>query len=471
MTTSSSNSLTQSFLIGALVGGFASFATISLMSDDTDRMPEPATIVADDSRADDDRAPIEAGNAAISTSRRATRPDPDEDDSDDSNDPDLTANGEVPAATVEAVETSDRFRQLMDELRLLVTSGVIERHYQGNEDGLLQFLVNVLMQGGQPHEALAMLQRYEPSEQHLGLLYQLASSLQSMGDAEATAQAALLGLKIGPGNTYFLDLLQGMDPNAALAEVEAMLATASEGNRAMREIERIAMLFIAGQGERGLAEIDRLIQEGREIPDHLWERLLTADPVAAEQRFAQMMQGLDAASASNIGLRWIRSILAQGDGPRALEQLNNLLAAAPDNADYRNQLASMDREAALRWSSERILVDSSSGMLEFHGSMLVQAGRQQEAIDIYMQLLDSNPNSSARWQLLQLAPLQAAPRLVEIARVSNDDELYGDIADALWREGHHAQAAQYWRTANRIDPDDGEWTGKIASVEAGRDPL
>ena len=70
---------------------------------------------------------------------------------------------------------------------------------------------------------------------------------------------------------------------------------------------------------------------------------------------------------------------------------------------------------------------------------------------------------------MRLAPERTLGIFQKRADNSTNDELWGDLGDTYWQAGKTALAEHSWSKA--FDPTDGEWTGKLASLAAGEDPL
>jgi cytochrome c-type biogenesis protein CcmH/NrfG len=74
------------------------------------------------------------------------------------------------------------------------------------------------------------------------------------------------------------------------------------------------------------------------------------------------------------------------------------------------------------------------------------------------------------WQrkLAELDPARALADLEARTRESaRDDEAWGELGNAYLALGRRAEALATYRHALELDPDDGEWPGKIAALERG----
>ena len=76
-------------------------------------------------------------------------------------------------------------------------------------------------------------------------------------------------------------------------------------------------------------------------------------------------------------------------------------------------------------------------------------------------------------QLENLAPAELMLALER--RVASDearnDEYWGSLADSYWAADRPADARAAWERARALDPDDGEWPGRLRALDQGRDPF
>lgn len=105
------------------------------------------------------------------------------------------------------------------------------------------------------------------------------------------------------------------------------------------------------------------------------------------------------------------------------------------------------------------------------GPTLLDRGRQALAVGAADQartyferaLLENPGDREALLGVMALTQKTAVEVLEQLAeRTPDNDEVFGDLADAYAAEGRFREAIEAYGTANRLDPDDSEWTGKLA---------
>ena len=231
-----------------------------------------------------------------------------------------------------------------------------------------------------------------------------------------------------------------------------------------------ALLQIAtGEKEKGLATLDALLAEGA-MPDMVWDLLIQQDPAAAEARLRQALNG-ETIDEDEARVRIVHALQSQGRNEEALGEVQLILEQDPDNAWGIETLGQLDGRRALAWLEGRLAVTPSAELQALYGEQLLRAERTQEGIGALLQAWELEPDAGYGLRLLELIPDRVAPRLLQQAAAPNNDELYGDIADALWQLGRRQEAEGHWRTALRIDPTDSEWIEKLRAVGRGRDPM
>ncbi|MBK8977009.1 MAG: hypothetical protein IPM29_13925 [Planctomycetes bacterium] len=370
---------------------------------------------------------------------------------------------------VQPGERDPRFEELLVELDRLLQSGALKEMFGENFDQLYGFLLNTWMEAGRPAEALALLRRFPPDSDWSGYATYIASELRERGDLAGAREASMIALRSGAQDWDLIEQLANLDP-AEAARTLASLPT--EGiDAATRSAQQAILQLAAGDREAALQSIDALIRNGQ-MPEYAWQQLVQRDPAAAE---ARLRTAIDAGGAGSdvdaLRLQLAESMRSQGRGEDAVGALTVALTNNPLNPAAIDMLGQIDRGRALRHLEALTRSQPSALAWGMYGDQLLAQNRQAEAVQAFWQATDADPHSGYTYRLLNLAPLEAAPRLVPIAERTRDDELYGDIADALWRAGQRGDAQRYWQRAHDIDQTDGEWIGKLAAVAEGRDPL
>jgi Flp pilus assembly protein TadD len=150
-----------------------------------------------------------------------------------------------------------------------------------------------------------------------------------------------------------------------------------------------------------------------------------------------------------------RRALNSGDLATAVDRLADAVAADPANAEFRNAYAhalwrSGDRDGALAASAEAARLDPRLQMQ--YARLLDVAGRTDEAVARYRQLLDENPQASTVREdlgrlLFRSGDYRGAAANLQIAVQTRPDDavLQQELAYSLDQAGDRAQAAEIYR--------------------------
>ncbi len=379
--------------------------------------------------------------------------------------------GAVDAVAVSADAVDDKPKPadlpaLLAELELQLRSGALAQRFADSPDQLRAFLIQNWLQVDQPAQALALLRGVEPPSDILGYARSIGDALRQKGDPALAGQAYLMALGQNPEDWDVIQRLMEMAPGAALAQLQAMPANGELGAEA--RAQRALLLIASGDRDAGLAAFDALVAAG-DVSPTAYHFLVQRDPAAAETRLRTY---LESHTEDNqwYQLELADAIKAQGRTSDAIAQVESLLQQQPDNYNALQKLGEFDRGKALQYLQNRLATDPSADAYGAYGEQLLAAGRREDALAAYWQAWEMQPGSYAA-QLLNLAPERFAPQLIQQAGANNDDELFGDIADALWRAGQHDRARSLWQRAHDIDSGDSEWIGKLARVARGTDPF
>ena len=166
--------------------------------------------------------------------------------------------------------------------------------------------------------------------------------------------------------------------------------------------------------------------------------------------------------------------IALGDAYRAGRQFDQAYGAytqaeqlAPDDKTVQSRLAAMQEYRPLTEAERAVLAnpmdDEAWGDLaDLHRA----AGREEEAIACYRRAATLDP-ADGEWQNALLDAGVPIDELMDVWMTATDDERLGDLADALVEQGRIEEALQMYQRAHELDPDDDEWTRKIAQYGGG----
>ncbi len=151
---------------------------------------------------------------------------------------------------------------------------------------------------------------------------------------------------------------------------------------------------------------------------------------------------------------------------KAYSEANKL---SPGDKTVQSRLAALKSYRPLSELERRILTDPDDdeawGDL---GDEHMAAGRNEEALECYRRAASLDP-ADGEWQNKLLESGIDISTMLDtwLTNLPDDDERIGDIADALVEQGRVEEALQLYQRAHEIDPDDSEWTRKIAELGGG----
>ena len=347
-------------------------------------------------------------------------------------------------------------------LAALCRDGTVPASFRKRTGAAFTFLIQTLLRVDRPQEALALLQRHGRAGVG-GQALNIGNALLAAGDTTNAREAFLIGKRDAD---TIIPLLK-LDPTAAR---EALETTLEAGD------ETLAMLQTFDgspeQAERGLTRLAKLIQDG-DLSTWSWQELLKSRPEFVEQKTRERLAtaDLDDDDKARARDRLARSLLALGRSKDAIAIAMASLTENPD-ADFRVQLlADLDRDAAIAWTRQRALDTPNQETHAAYGDQLMAAKRKREAFDAYARAHALDPSRASYTKLIRADPVLATNRLLPQAETSQDDEMIGDVADALWKQGQTNRAFSLWRRALRFDSDDSEWIRKVQAVREKRSPF
>jgi tetratricopeptide (TPR) repeat protein len=388
--------------------------------------------------------------------------------------------GEPTAEELAALENDP----LMAELRALLGSEALLAKVTESDETTAAFLMHLYLGLGDAKSALDLARRTDPPA---GTWAQIAQQLAFQGNKADAAEAYMSALEAAgrfaweePISAWALQLTE-LDPERGLAFLEehatgsaadpddmrlalarSMAETGREDEARTSLLEMVALDRSVAASLEALAQFDpelaeseirRLLGEGRH--PNLYGQLagLLVEGGRSSEALVAIQEGFDLARSGNGG----------GPDPSTLFfQALNLLGGSVDDATVDGWIETSGGGSGLR--HQAALTFMGQGDVVRAAPYFEEAWKTQAANEGYLSYL---PDAFLEQKKEQVhAWLDTAS---EVA--GTKDEVWGDIGDHYWRIGELEKAENAWNTAHDIDPNDGEWTGKLAQVAAGNPPL
>lgn len=378
----------------------------------------------------------------------------------------LAADGEN--AVAPAAGTSEAVDALLGDLMAQLRGGGLRGRFEQQPYELVRFVLGNWLACGQPQAALALLRRLPPELVDTEIVAQVGQALKAAGDVAGAREALLSGLRQDGFDWGVVTMLADVDPVAGLARLREIAALDPAGPGPGFHTAELDLLLAAGRTDEAKALLRTVGREpgawgDGDVPPWLEVLVNRAPALALEMLDHGPPQGIGNVEAAILRARSQRAV---GDGAAAQATLTGVVREHPD-ADYAwNMLAEIDAAAALHMLESLGSAAASPGLSVRRADLLLRTGRTDEAAGILLGIAESN------WELARDALLRASPDIaVAKARQHRDDELLGDAADQAWQAGRQQQAIDLWREAQQIDPGDGEWREKLRAALTGGQPL
>jgi tetratricopeptide (TPR) repeat protein len=405
---------------------------------------------------------------------------------------------EVEVAEVPSVAELGAADPLVAELTALLRSGRLEGQLAGDRTALIDRLVDLYVEVEDPLAARGLLARV--GETKANNWNYLATILEQGGwpaEAEqARIEAIRLALQPGGQNLsnvwpqdfwirmqrFQFDLDESIDTllqRSPQAVADLLLAQAGTGELPINQrLDLFQALAATGQSEAAMAELESLLEDPTTALSAI-QSLAQIDPERAEAELrariaahggqsahleAELLSMLARTGRTEEALTMVERALEQGAAP------NHLVQAALSHLSLDQVGERLDR-----WIEAS---GSDLSLLEQAADFYYNGEDWESATGLYLRLYD-HPQAGGNGYL-PLIPEEVGTRAAAEfglrlsrmeQRAGDNDEFWGDIADAYWRIGDFAAAERGWNQAAAIDPQDGEWSSKLSAVHNGTDPL
>ena len=367
---------------------------------------------------------------------------------------------------------ASRMPELLAELRDLVESGALETRFKDPSE-LLEFLAATWLEAGVPDRAIALLSRFEMDEDLAKYALAAVDQMQEKGDRSAALHACLLLARSGHHREELVSRALALDAERVLEELDA--AAIEHGKKWDQEdwpAQRGALLLAAGETKAALTIIDGVLKKAAELPAWMWPQLVEKVPKESESRLrAMLLTAKKKDTRHTLQQHLALALKRQGRSPEAVEIMRKLIDAEIGSDEVVDAFRDVDRSALADWLEKRVRTKPCARSLGLYGDSLLATKQKRHAIAAWWEAVKLTPDCDSTRKLIEHDPHQAIMRLTRPAQDRGDDELIGDIADALWRMGKRNRARDLWQQALEFDSDDSEWSGKLEKVKKGLDPM
>lgn len=408
---------------------------------------------------------------------------------------DAAAAGTAPAAgqepTAADAATAAQVELLLRELGEQLHAGVLRPRFQPPHGALAELgdlVLGAWIDAGMPERALQLLRHGPLPGLSREVFTQLSQALLTRGDRAGASETLVQALRHNPLHWGAVQALAELDPAAGLQMLDtyvpgpgedafdpqsfdwhraAFLIAAHRGAEAREIVERLRK----GQGDEGtsmdaLTSFDEISHD--EAPPDLDQLLARYEPKLALELFDRRL----AADGDDftLALRRAEALRNQGRPKDAVAAARNLLQKHPDHDAAWELLVQIDRNEALRLVTASAQQEPTTAAWLRQADLLRTMQRGEEAAAALEQAWQLDPRVAA-WPMLRMDEARFLPRVTELARKAHDDELLGECGDHAWRRGARDEALGFWREAQGIDPQDGEWRRKVRTAQRGGNPL
>ena len=408
---------------------------------------------------------------------------------------DAVAAGTAPAAGQEPAATgaanTAQVDLLLRELGEQLHAGVLRQRFLPPHGALAELgnlVLGAWIAAGMPERALQLLRHGPVPGLAREVFLELSQALLARGDRAGASEALVQALRHNPIHWDAVQALAELDPAAGLQVIDTYVPTAGEDapDPGVFDWHRAAFLIAARRGSEARDLIERLRKGDREggvaaneltlfdelpddeAPPDLDQLLARYEPKLALELFDRRL----AADGDDpmLVLRRAEALRNQGKTKDAVAAARALVEKSPDYDAAWQLLVQIDRGEALRLVTAAVQREPTAPTLLRQAELLHTMQRSEEAAAALEQTWQLDPRVAA-WPMLRTDEARFLPRVTELARKERDDELLGECGDHAWRRGARDEAVSFWREAQSIDPQDGEWRRKVRAAQRGGNPF
>ncbi|MBM3977084.1 MAG: tetratricopeptide repeat protein [Planctomycetes bacterium] len=377
--------------------------------------------------------------------------------------------GGAPVAGAHAASDSG----VPDELARLLESGALQASFASDPDGAGAFLFETYMRAQLPHEALRVLRAHDlPAESSA----EVSQALFAAGDRAGATEALVLGLERHADDFDWRDPrwgphLERNDPAGALAALERWKEARGNEPDARMDTRRAALLARLGRGAEARVLLD-WVWKNSEPNELAWRALGEVDPPLAESRLLATLSG-DGAALWDNQVRYMQFLRNQGRH----EDLGRAAAAwlEQPQVDFEECAEFLLAEQPVLYADAlqrrlAALPDDGGPAPELNAQLALaheRLGNRAAAVASCERTLAGNPfqEQAAQW-LLERDPARYVAIAEAAVRSWNDAGSWGELGNQYLRYGRTDDARRAFEEARRLQPDEPEWTQRIAQSNA-----
>ena len=350
-------------------------------------------------------------------------------------------------------------RPLDPHLERIIAGGLLRQYLAHNEDSWDWLVSEVYLETGHPEFALELFTE-RPHDGDLGV--RIAQALREKGDPRA-AEAAAITLRMEPWRADAAGILAERDPGRAIALLREVLAGEDPQRISGTSMRLAEVLAKEGSAAEALSLINAVF-ERQEADASTWDLLRELDPADMERRLGTML-------AANPDEAWYKEqmvslLMQQGRGEEARVALERLLGDGTGTPEARRLLRELDPERGLAFLEGAVTRGNDADLWAELGDERLGSGNAAGAVDAWMEAFRQYPGDND-WcrKLEEHAFDQFIGEYDSIVRATENDELWGDLADTYRRQGLLDTALDCYNKASSLDPGDSEWTSKQAELK------
>lgn len=367
------------------------------------------------------------------------------------------------SALVASEPAAERRLALAAELRAVLEAPWIAELPAHAEERLCSTIVDLLLDGGSTAEAVAMLDRIGASAD---VCRRAGWRLERGSEIELATRAYRAAMARDPGSRASFEDLARLDPASALTVLERSPAWYAE--------------LAGGPAARLAAELLHRVGREREAVDRIARAARAGLLCALDWRwFVETAQGAAlgelarcAAVTDDVDVQvlYAEQLEAAGDEVGAIRFLAARVRECESTYGLCAALAERDPSAARQALVDRAaLRPDDAATWDDLGDAEFESGRAAEARAAWLRAVELDPRESGHQSDLWMAePELFLSALALGAARADDDEVWGDLGQWLWRSGRTDEACAAYQRARALDPDDAEWGVALERCAAGR---
>lgn len=302
----------------------------------------------------------------------------------------------------------------------------------------------------------------------------LADTLMSNGRTEEACTLYMRALSLDPDDGEWMEKASqcpgGMDVNERV--IDAAMASGDD--------ERIGdtadMLMQRGDTDEACRLYVAAL--GIDPDDSEWIRKVGDCPGGDELLGAGADDAIRSGDDERIG-DWGDVYMSRGESDFACDLYRQALSIDPDDSEWLEKVGQCDGGIMPTPPSPFEDFGMSGGDLGGFGggnnltglgrAALANGDRQAALQHFEAALLEAPTDRDARTAVMALTGKSLVAMLEELTpQRPEDDELWGDLADAYLESGNSGEALRAYRRAAEIDPDDSEWQRKLDFLDPSR---